>query len=452
MVLLHLLRELAPRFKVELYVAHLHHGLRGKEADRDLAHVRRYCRNFKIPFVSKRMDVRGLARRRRLSLETAARTARYEFLSRSARRAGATAIAVGHTADDQVETFLMRMLRGAGGCGLRGMQPVRRTGDLMIIRPLLRTWRSEVLALAKDYGGGYRIDRSNRVISFFRNRVRLRLITHLQEEYSPRIKDILLRSAEILGHEHAFVHDQAARHLRRMAKARGNRISLPLRRLLSLAPALRTELLRIALGKLGAGASPGYRDIDALLGLCKGNRGAKRHLLPGGVTVSREYDRLILDAGTGGRAVDYEFPLEDGLVLRRPPLILRFGYSTLARAALRRLRKKRVKLAEAWGEKGASCWPLVEHISLDRIKGGKILVRNRRPGDRFTPFGMRGSKKLNRIMIDEKLPSRLRATVPLIVCQDEIIWLPGYRIADQYRVTPSTRRVAKVSVEKAGEM
>ena len=452
MVLLHLLRELAPRFKVKLHVAHLHHGLRGKEADRDLTHVRDYCKNFKIPFISKRVDVRGIARRKRLSLETAARMARYERLSHFASRVGATAIAVGHTADDQVETFLMRLLRGAGGRGLGGMQPVRRAGELTIIRPMLRTWRSEILSLAKVYRVGYRIDRSNRDIYFFRNRVRHRLITHLQKEYSPQIKEILRRSAEILGHEHAFVHDEAARHLRRLAKVRGARIVLPLRRLLTLAPALRAELLRIALGELGAEVSPGYGDIDAVLDLCKGHRGAKQHHLPGGVTASREYGKLILSARANTRAGDYEFPLEDGLELRCPPFILRFRFSTLAKATLRRLRKKPVKLAEAWGEEGAQCWPLIEHISLDRLKGEKILVRNRRPGDRFTPFGMRGTKKLKRIMIDEKLPSPLRAVVPLIVCGDEIIWLPGYRIADQYRVTPSTRRVAQVSVEKAGGM
>lgn len=452
MVLLHLLRELAPHFKVRLHVAHLHHGLRGKDADRDLIHVRDYCKKFKIPFISKRADVRELAHRKRLSLETAARMARYVFLSQCASRVGATAIAVGHTADDQVETFLMRLLRGAGGRGLGGMQPVRRAGELAIIRPLLRTWRTGILSLAKTHRVRYRIDRSNRDISFLRNKVRHRLITYLQKEYSPHIKEILRRSAEILGHEHAFVHDEAAKFMTRLAEARGSRIVLPLHHLAALPPALRTELLRITVGELGEGASPGYSDIDAVLDLCKGYRGAKQHYLPGGVTASREYDKLILSAGAKAKARDYEFPLEEGLELSCPPFTLRFRFSTIAKATIRQLKKKPVKLAEAWGEGGARCWPLIEHFSLDTIEGKRIMVRNRRPGDRFVPLGMRGTKKLKRIMIDEKLPLRLRATVPLIACGDEIIWLPGYRIADQYRVISSTRHVAQVSVEKAGEM
>jgi len=452
MVLLHLLRELAPRFKVKIHVAHLHHGLRGKEADRDLTLVRDYCMKSGFPFNSKRVDVRELARRKRLSLETAARAARYEFLSHCAGRMGATVIALGHTADDQVETFLMRLLRGAGGRGLRGMQPVRRAGTLTIIRPLLRTWRSEILSLSRAHGVGYRIDRSNRDTSFFRNRVRHRLIAYLEKGYSPQIKEIVRRSAEILGHEHAFVHDEAAKFLTRLARVRGARIALPLDRLLALPPALRAELLRIAVDKLGAATSPGYRDIDALLNLCKEQRGAKQRSLPGGVTASREYGAIILSVSEKAGAGDYEFPLEDGRELRRLQFLLRFKFSILTRGAIRRLKKKPVKLAEVWGEGGGRCWPLTEHFSLDRLKGKMIMVRNRRPGDRVTPLGMRGTKKLTRIMIDEKLPSRLRPAVPLIACGDEIIWLPGYRIADQYRVTPSTRRIAQVSVEKAEEM
>ena len=450
MVLLHLLKELAPGLKAKLHVAHLHHGLRGKDADLDLKFVRDYCRKSKLPFSSKRVDVRAISKRKRISLETAARMARYEFLTQCARQTGATAIAVGHTADDQVETFLMRLLRGAGWRGLGGIQPVRREWELAIVRPLLRTWRTEILSLAKAYGVKYRIDRSNMDVSFFRNRVRHRLIAHLQKEYSPRIKETLRRSAEIVGDEHALVHDEALRILCRIGKTGGDRIVLSLPRLIALPPALRTEIMRIAASKLGKGASPSYSDIDALLDLCKRQRGKKQHHLPGGVTASREYDKLILSVVAKTQTGDYEFPLEDGLELNSPPFILRFGFTACARAAIRRLRKKPVKLAAAWGEEEGRCWPLRECFSLDTLTDKSIVVRNRRPGDRITPLGMRGTKRLRRIMIDEKLPAHLRAAVPLIACADGIIWLPGYRIADRYKVTPSTRRVAQVSVEKIG--
>lgn len=452
MVLLHLLRELAPALKVKLHAAHLHHGLRGKDADLDLEFVRDYCRKSGLPFISKRVDVRTLSQKKRISLETAARMARYEFLTQCAKRTGATAIAVGHTADDQVETFLMRLLRGAGGRGLGGMQPTRSEGEFTIVRPLLRTWRSEILSLAKACGITYRIDRSNMDVSFLRNKVRHRLIAHLQKEYGPRIKETLRRSAEIVGEEHAFVHAEAGRILHRIGKMRGNDIVLPLPRLLALPPALRAEILRIAAGKLGRGASPNYSDIDALLDLCKGQPGKKQHHLPGGLTASREYNKIIFSLGAEARIGDYAFPLEDGLELNLPAFTLRFKFSTMPRAKVRRLKKKPVQLAAAWGEERGRCWPLRECFSLDTLAGKSIVVRNRRPGDRFTPLGMKGAKKLKRVMIDEKLPSHLRAAVPIIACDEGIIWLPGYRIADKYKVTPSTQRVAQVSVEKTGEM
>lgn len=452
MVLLHLLKGLAPALKVKLHVAHLHHGLRGKEADLDLKLVRDYCRKSKLPFSSRRVDVRALSERKRISLETAARMARYAFLTRCARRVRAAAIAVGHTADDQVETFLMRLLRGAGGRGLGGMQPVRRSGELAIIRPLLRIWRHELLSLAKACGVIYRIDRSNMDVSFFRNKVRRRLIARLQKEYSPRIKETLRKSADILGNEHAFVHDEALKTLRRLGRQSGDRIAISISRLLALPPAIRAELLRIAAAGLGQGASPGYNDIDALLDLCKGEPGKKQHHLPGGITALREYDRLILGRGSKMQAGDYEFPLEDGLEIASPPFILRFGFSTCSRAEIGRLRKKPVRLAAVWGDGKRRRRPLREYFSLDALAGKSIVVRNRRPGDRFTPLGMKGSKKLKQVMIDEKLPSHLRAAVPLIACADGIIWLPGYRIADRYRVAPSTRHVAQVSLERVGGM
>jgi tRNA(Ile)-lysidine synthase len=452
MVLLHLLMEIAPSLRVKLHVAHLHHGLRGRDADLDLKLVRDYCRKSRLPFISKRVDVRAIAEGKRISLETAARMARYEFLIRCARRVGSTAIAVGHTADDQVETFLMRLLRGAGGRGLGGMQPVRRSGDFVIVRPLLRTWRQDILSFAEACGLNYRIDRSNMDVSFLRNRVRHRLIARIQREYSPRIKETLRRSADILGNEHAFVHDEANKILRRIGKPQSDRIAISVPRLLALPPAIRAELLRIAVGELSQGASPGYSDVDALLDLCKGERGKKQHQLPGSVTALREYDKLILSSGAKMQAGDYEFPLSDGLEIATHPFILQFGFSILSRAEIRRLRKKPVKLAEIWGDGKKRHWPLREFFSLDALADKGIVVRNRRPGDRFTPLGMRGTKKLKGIMIDEKLPSHLRAAVPLIACGDEIIWLPGHRIAERYKITPSTQRVAQVSVERVGEM
>jgi tRNA(Ile)-lysidine synthase len=451
MVLLQLLGELAPLWRLQLFAAHLHHGLRGREADLDAALVRDYCRRQGVPLLSARTDVRALARRRRLSIETAAREARYAFLRRTAVRIGAVAVALGHTADDQVETFLMRLLRGAGWPGLGAMRPVREEGHLRIIRPLLGTWRTEVLAVAAARGIGFRLDRSNKDIAFLRNRVRRRLIPYLRREYNPNVKEILRRCSEIIGEGHEFARSEATRLFRAAARVGRSEIAIPVERFLAAPGVLRAELLRLSLSRLGAEGVPGYAETTAIADLCMGQRGYKICRLPGGVTASREYGKILLSraaaAGPG-----YEILLRDGAELRLPLFHLRFGIAPANKRRVPRSSERRVDLAAVWGEGGEHFWPLVQYVSADALRGRRLVVRNRREGDRYRPRGVRGTKRLARIMIDEKLPLPLRRVVPVIACGEEIVWLPGHRIAEGWRVIPATRRVLKLTVEKAGEM
>jgi len=265
MVLLHMLQYLAPRYHLNIHVAHLHHGLRGRDADRDELFVRNYCKEHRLPFVAERVDVRALAAKKSLSLETAARMARYAFLRRCAKKISADTIALGHHADDQVETFLMRLVRGAGVRGLRGMLPVRSEGDVTIIRPLLCLWRSEILSRAKEFGIRYRIDRSNADVQFLRNRVRRRLIKYLEKNYSPNVREVVRRSAELLADAHAYIHDEARKLFLSIAeRRRKGRIELPLKKFLETPQALRRELLSIAIGELGSAEAPGYSELRAL--------------------------------------------------------------------------------------------------------------------------------------------------------------------------------------------
>jgi len=450
MVLLRLLRELAPRRRIRLHVAHLHHGLRGRDADLDLKLVRDLCRVEGIPFTSGRADVRALAKRRRLSLEAAAREARYSFLRRTAARTGADAIALGHTADDQAETFLMRLLRGAGWPGLGGMRPVRDEGGIRIIRPLLGTWREEVLAYAKARGVAFRLDRSNESADFLRNRVRRRLIPYLRREHNPNVKEILRRSAEIIAEGHDYARDEAARLFRRAGRTCRSGVALSARRFLAAPGLVRAELLRLALSHLGAGAVPGYAETCAVSEICKGRAAHRVRRLPGGVTARREYGSLVLERGAAATRGDYEFPLRDGAEVRLPPFRLRFRVARGDRKGVCRPRGRGPGLAAVWSEGGNRFWPLVQQISADALGEGALVVRNRREGDRYQPLGTGGRRKLARIMIDEKLPLPLRRLVPVIAHGREIVWLTGHRIADRYKVRRGTRRVITLMVEKSG--
>lgn len=448
MVLLRLLEERAPRLRLKLHVAHLHHGLRGRQADMDEALVRDYCRARHIPFMSGKIDVRALAAAKGLSLEAAAREARYSFLRRCARKAGATAIALGHTADDQVETFLMRLLRGAGVRGLRGILPVRTEGDLYLVRPLLCVWRPEIVALAEERGLAYRTDRSNLSLDCTRNRVRRRLIPYLQKNYNPGIKEVAWRCAEILAAAQAFMEDAARKRFAAIARVNRSRVEFPIRRFLASPRALGGGMLRLAARSLGKEGDFSYRDLCDVYALCMTRGGRRVRYLPGGLMATVEQKRLLVTPVKRLKPRGYEFPVVDGTDILCAPFPVRFGMRALPAGRVRMFGRRAARLADVWGDEGQRRWPLVECISGDALEGRALTARSRRPGDRYRPLGMQGEKKIKAIMIDEKLPLSLRESVPVICSGGEIVWLPGYRIADRFKITPRTRRVLMLTVEK----
>lgn len=208
---------------VQLHVCHMNHRLRGAASDGDERFVRALSRKYRLPLHAAREDVRARAKAQKLSLEEAARAARLRFFARVARKLGARGVVLAHHADDQAETFLLRLLRGAGARGLGAMRPRARIGRLTIFRPLLGVTRAEILKYLRFRRLKYRTDASNRDVSILRNRVRHRLLPLLEREFNPAIREVLRREAEILQEEDRFLERLAAR-------ARGKRLPLALRR------------------------------------------------------------------------------------------------------------------------------------------------------------------------------------------------------------------------------
>ncbi len=251
MALLDLLVRVRNEWRLTLHVAHLHHGLRGALADADETFVRNVCRRLKLECVVERVSVSTVAEERDLSEETAARQARYEFLEVTARRAKAGAIAVGHTRDDQAETVLMRLLRGAGTEGLCGIRPVRLLGGLRLVRPLLGVWRREIERYLRLRRRSWREDASNRDEKYLRNRIRHALLPALEREYQPKIREILSQTAECLQADYAFIEGWGERRWRRLGdvapdKGMPDRVVLDARLLSDEPPAMQRYLLRRA--------------------------------------------------------------------------------------------------------------------------------------------------------------------------------------------------------------
>jgi tRNA(Ile)-lysidine synthase len=291
MALLHLLRRLAPEFRLRLHVVHVHHGLH-RHADAHAAFVRRMARAWALPVSVVRVDVRGLARRQRLTLEEAARTLRYAALARIARRVGARRLAVAHTADDQVETALWRLLRGAAD-PLAGM-PVRRPHDgLWVVRPLLGVWRDEVLAYLRAEGVPWRRDPTNRSRAALRNRIRQDLLPVL-EGYNPGVRAVLWRLAQQAADDAQVLDALAAGAARTAVRRRRGRVAIDPEALRALPVALQRRVVYRALRDAGGNIRGlAFVHIERVRDMMLDGRPGERADLPGLVACRTAHDVVL---------------------------------------------------------------------------------------------------------------------------------------------------------------
>jgi tRNA(Ile)-lysidine synthase len=449
--LLHVLRCLAPAYGITLHAAHLHHGLRGEEADADARFVAAQCAAWGIPCTVERVDVAALAQERHLAIEEEARQARYAFLGRLARAQGARTIAVAHHADDQVETVLMHFLRGAGLAGLRGMRPLSwldelRLGDepsspsaerLRLVRPLLGVRRAEVEAYCRAEGLTPRYDESNDDQTYFRNRLRHALLP-LLEEYNPNLRAVVWRTAEVLAADYERLRAQEEETwpgvVRRETSAE---IVYDLAALRAQPLGLQRALLREGVQRLRRS----LRNIawvhieDAVTVLRKGRTGAQA-ALPQGLLLTLGTAEARL-AAAGEAWVGPKRPrLTQELVPLAVPGETPFpGGAWVLRARL----LSRPELGEDWA---TNADPTLAYLDTARL-AAPLALRPRRAGDWFCPLGLGGRQKLGDFFTNVKLPPAERATVPLLTCGDDIAWVVGWRVDARYALTPHTEQVVE---------
>ncbi|MCM8783548.1 MAG: tRNA lysidine(34) synthetase TilS [Candidatus Omnitrophica bacterium] len=248
--LLYLLYKLKESLNLGLHVCHLNHKLRGKDSDDDASFVKDFTERLGLPFYGGEIDVKEEIRKRGWSEEEGARFLRYEFFFQNAENRGIRKIAVGHTRDDQVETVLMHLVKGAGILGLRGIPPVREEKSFLIIRPLFEIWREEIMNFLHQEKIGYRIDKTNFSSLYLRNRIRNKLIPYLINDYNPRIKEILANTAENLGLIYEYINKQGRRKFNSVAKVRHEEIMIILDKFRKLHPVLQREIFRLVIKEL----------------------------------------------------------------------------------------------------------------------------------------------------------------------------------------------------------
>ena len=292
--LLHALTNLQSEWKWTLHIAHLDHGLR-PASRQDAAFVQQLGARWKLPSTIERCHVADLCRREGWSLEDGARRIRYQFLLKVARRQSASHIALAHTADDQAETVLMRLLRGTGLMGLSAIPVKRALEEMWVVRPLLEVWRREILAYLKEEGIESRQDETNQDSRFVRNRIRHELLPILERDYNPNIKGTLAQLAEQSHWDYAYLQEAASRQWKRLAKGSApSRVSIAVKPFIRQPKALQRQLVRQAIqrvkGDLGQLEFRHWLEAERLF--------LERPVgtlldLPGGVQLRREHDRVV---------------------------------------------------------------------------------------------------------------------------------------------------------------
>jgi tRNA(Ile)-lysidine synthase len=410
MVLLHVLHGLAARHRWRLVVAHFNHQLRGRSSDADERLVRQTARRHKLRCVVGRADVKAHARAHKLSLEMAARELRHQFLARTARARGIRTIALAHHADDQVELFFLRLLRGAGSEGLAGMKwrsPSPADPQIALVRPLLDQPKQALAGFADQARIPFRTDASNAALDIQRNRVRHELLPWLRAKYQPALDRLILRQMELLGAEADFLERLAAAWRRAKSRAAFNALPVALQRRV-----LQFELLSL-------GVVPEFDLIESLregesvtvgpsLQLRRDTQGVVRRRRVEAADFERATIRLPLNGTVGGA----EF---GGLSLR---------WQTV--------RKVGVRLPKRLARR--------EWFDADKV-GSPVILRHWRPGDRFQPIGMASAVKLQDLFTNAKVPrAERRRRVVATTASGEIWWVEGLRLGERFKLAPQTRR------------
>lgn len=441
--LLSVLSLLTDEFRLRLTTAHLNHGLRKEEADEDEAFVRRLSDGMGIACICKRVDIRKLQKRGSGSLEEISREERYRFLHETAEKCGAGKIAVGHHRDDQAETVLIHLLRGCGPGGLRGILPVR---DGRIIRPLLEVGTSDILAFLSREGLAYRTDSSNESPLFLRNRVRNELIPRLAASFNPRLVEGLCQTAGIIRREDDYLRGVVLQTVRRWGIDPGNgEVALPVADFLALHEAIQGRIIKWLLEEAAPQRNGiGYRHIEAVLVLARRPPGRCISLdLPFRIRVERTGSLLRISKEAERKARKRES-------LVNLPLF-EYPVEIPARIHLREIGRT---IHLAWIEKPRfgemKNSPGIGFMDYERITP-PLVLRNMRPGDRVTPLGGGGTKKLKDYFIDRKIASSCRCAIPLLVDAGSIIWIAGERISERVRVTEQTRKVLKAELVISGK-
>ena len=417
--LLRILLELRRELGVVLSVVHFNHKLRGAESDSDEQFVRELSAAHELQFIGECGDVRAHAAKKKLSLESAGRELRYEFFRRALQGGGVDKIATAHTIDDQAETVLLKLARGAGSRGLAGIYPrvavshqpsekstqhsaVSTQKIKAIVRPLLRTRRSDLEHYLAELKQTWREDSSNRELRHLRNRVRHEILPRLEQHVNLRARETLAEAAEIARAEEEYWSEKIARLLPQFWTSSENGGSLNWRSVEQLGVAVQRRVIRAAAEPLGVNLEFGH--VEEVLGLCETR---SRVALPQGWSARWHRGRIQFERGSK-TAADYEYQLPVPGKISVPEVRIVIEATMVSRKS------------------GDGDHP-TEPLLLPRLAAG-LVIRNWRAGDRFWPANAKQPQKIKELLQDRNITGDEKKRWPVVVNGDEVVWVSGFGV------------------------
>jgi tRNA(Ile)-lysidine synthase len=426
------LDEIAKDIGLKIFICHLNHSLRGRESDKDQRYVESIAKRLRVPIVIGRCDTTAFSKKHKLSIENAARRLRYEFFIKTAVRLRIRTIATAHTRDDQAETVLMRLIRGTGFRGLRGIPVKNVRNNINIIRPLLNVSRNQINAYLMSKKCKPRFDKTNLDTRFSRNKIRLRLLPVLEKFYNPEIKQVLANFAELADKDyeyldicHRSIFDKLAdidsEGIIRFSLSEINKQHLSVKR----------GVIRNAIKTLSDTLDNiDYRHWQEIESLIDTRPAGSRVDLPHDLVADKTKTCLRLFLSKARVSENTPAPV----AIMKIPCTKYFGrYSVKA---------SMVKARPDFKDKPR----FTEYLDI-KDTALPLTIRTYSEGDRIRPLGMKNYKKISDIFTDEKIPVEERKNIPLVAsCNGDILCVFGIRLSDTCRVSGKTKTIVKLEL------
>jgi tRNA(Ile)-lysidine synthase len=415
--MLDVLLALRDQWQLTVAVAHFNHQLRAEESDGDEAFVRMLCIERGLECFVEHADTLAAARDQRHSLQAAARDLRYEFFAKIRETHGFTKIATAHNADDNAETILLNLVRGAGVRGMSGI-PVFRS-DLNVVRPLLGVTREEIEAYANVRSLSFRTDSSNLHDHYARNFVRHSIVPLLKNQLNPNLTPMLNRTAELFRDLDSFLVEKTKEVLETIIeKKTSQEVSLRIHVLKNI-PSYFQDYSLLVVAQEFTNNDVDFSTAKALLNLTVAETGSTYSLAKGYIAV-RNRDRLVFRKG--GEALPFSLRIEPNKSYQFD----RFWFSSSPSDTFLKIDNE-----------------MIEFVDADRL-GSNLVLRNWMEGDWFYPLGMEGKKKLSDFFVDAKVPVYEKHSIPVLESDGSIVWVCGKRIDNRFRVSEKTKKIIKL--------